>query len=1433
MKKILPLILFMLLFASVAFAQVIRPFAARYYNPSVKGNIVYVSNSIISSSGVGSGTPGTGEVPPSGASRDNDGNGINIDVDNPAPSPLYPFGSTWKYLDINNRPSNWQTVAFNDATWASNVGKFGYSASQATCIASGCLPICTPTVNCNKYRATYFRKVANINTSLYYAIRLNLKRDDGVVIYVNGIEVSRDNMPTGSVSHSTRAVLDIAPGAAENYTVDIPVASFVNGNNTIAVEIHMLLDKPADMSFDMEIGGLTDNGTFSSSTADLAIPTTCNQVLFAGLYWGADQGNDGTNSTWMTAGYNTVKLKIPGGAVYQTITSTQTDVHNGTVAPGLPHTGYLCFADITSFINTTNANGTYTVANVIGPVGIYNSCGGWTIVIVYGNASLQPRNLTVFDGSVIINQGDPAVDINISGFLTPPTGPVSCELGAVVYDGDRGSTDAFGFKQSGAASFYDLATTATVPNGAADAWNSKISYKGAVVTTRNPAFQNTLGYDAPIYDLPNASNAQLSNSQTAATVRFSSPSENYFVHVLTTSISQYNPSFVFDKTATDINGGSLVPGDSIRYQVNYNNVGNDSSTNSVIYDNIPLGSTFLPGSIKINAVGKTDALADDQAEYDFANNRVVLRLGLGANASTGGTLGSGQSGSIQFSVVTSSSCDLLFCSASLRNEARISYKGKLSGSVLYDSTGISTAGCIVKGPVVTPISGACFTPKDTLLVVRCPVTSITLPWSRYAGYTFYSAMPFTPANIYNQFTPVTASRVYWAYYNSGAGCSDTARIQVIITTCPDIDDDNDGIPDYVEFNDPLSLQDHNSNGIPNWNDPAYPGFIDINSDGYNDNFDWGADSDNNGIPNFQDTGFWLGWLDADGDGVNDKSDKDMDGIPNQYDLDSDNDGIPDVVESYGVDTNGDGIIDNYTETDYDGLSQNVDANNTGVANSGLGLDAPDFDGDGIANYLDTDSDNDGIPDIIEAAGADTDNSGMVDSFTDGNGDGITDNYILATALLKTGADLSPVDGRADSYSNKNKDRDFRPDAYDMDSDGDGIVDVIEAGFPDADYNGRVDGALGTNGWATVISSLPALGLRITDSDPYPDFLDIDSDADGIPDNIEAQTTASYKLPVATDTDGDGLVNTYDSYVGFGGSGIYVYDHDADGTPDYRDSDTDADGLADIVEGNDFNLNYEADDDVTPTGLDTDGDGLDNKFDSLNSVTNIKGTSYRMGNSGSFTGDAAPGSRTTVQRTMLTQPDRDWRFTGLVLPVKFLSFTGYLNNNKVLLSWTVIADKAVDRFEIERSITIGNYVKTATISQPVLLQVQQNFSATDDVTNVNSDVIYYRLKVIGKDGSIKYSNIAVVRKNVGKTEVSISPNPVNNYVSISFYSDKNAEAFIWIFDYSGKLILSTKQTVSRGFNSIQIENLKNYSNAVYQLKMQVAENIITKKLVIQN
>ena len=728
------------------------------------------------------------------------------------------------------------------------------------------------------------------------------------------------------------------------------------------------------------------------------------------------------------------------------------------------------------------------------------------------------------------------------------------------------------------------------------------------------------------------------------------------------------------------------------------------------------------------------------------------------------------------------------------------------------------------------------------------VASTTWNGSAYEYVDTY-AIPVTAtttANNNDQYRMVVATTA--ANLVGGCNYSDISPVTLsVVTTCIDIDDDNDGIPDYVELNNPVALQDANLNGIPNWNDASYPGFIDNNTDGVNDNFDPSADSDNDGIPNFMDANF-AGFIDSNGDLVNDNMDKDLDGIPNHLDLDSDNDGIPDTVESYGVDENGDGVIDNYSSSDADGFSQNVDASAGGVAGSGNGLGAQDFDNDGIPNYLDTDSDNDGIPDIIEALGTDADNDGHVDVFIDDDADGLSDNLdsdifndLIAEnpsiSLLRTGADIDG-DGRADSYPFKNMDYQTKPNPYDLDSDMDGIVDVREAGFADIDFNGFVDGPYGLDGWNIAINSQASLGLRNSDGTAGPDYLDIDSDDDGIPDNIEGQTTAGYKFPLYQDnTDGvnkqDGIDNQYDNFAGIGGSGIIPADKDGDTIPDYLDLDTDSDGILDIVEGNDFNLNGIYDDNVTLTNLDADGDGLDNKFDSLNSVTNIRGTSYRMGTSGSLVGDPAPGGRTPVQKFTAAQTEREWRYVSYVLPLQHLQFSGQQNLNIVTLNWSLITPLLLDKFEIQRSTDNIHFKTIITQAATIPLNVLKSFAANDDIIDLTCTLVFYRLKVIAHNGEEKYSEVIVVKKGGSNNNMSIQPNPAQDNVTLNFYADKENIGSVIIKDFAGRQVMLQKHKLLKGSNSIPITGLSVYSNGVYTVQVIINNDVITQKLVIDN
>ena len=162
------------------------------------------------------------------------------------------YGSTWKYLDTDTRPTNWETSGYSDGSWSSGNGQFGYGDGDETTTVShgGCSPIAT----CgSKYITTYFRKTVNItDPSAYASFTLNVRRDDGVVVYINGVERYSNNMPAGRL-HSTLASAAASDDGNTPQTTSLSPGFFSAGNNVIAVEIHQNSTTSSDLSFDMEL----------------------------------------------------------------------------------------------------------------------------------------------------------------------------------------------------------------------------------------------------------------------------------------------------------------------------------------------------------------------------------------------------------------------------------------------------------------------------------------------------------------------------------------------------------------------------------------------------------------------------------------------------------------------------------------------------------------------------------------------------------------------------------------------------------------------------------------------------------------------------------------------------------------------------------------------------------------------------------------------------------------------------------------------------------------------------------------------------------------------------------------------------------------------------------------------------------------------------
>ena len=257
-------------------------------------------------------------------------------------------GSLWKYSDQGlNLGTAWRAPGYADSGWAAGNAQLGYGdGDEATLIGFG-------PDGANKYVTSYFRRAFTVNDpSIYQSLSLNVLRDDGAVVYLNGTEVFRTNMPGGAIAYNTFASVAIG-GADESafYSVSMSPALLVAGPNVLAVEVHQANGTSTDVSFDAEL------------TASTSLQLTRGPYLQSG-------SSTSVVVRWRTSGPSDGVVRYgfdPANLVWtstQTAVATEHEVKLSSLSPLTTY--YYSVGSTTETIAGGDANHVFTTSPVTG-----------------------------------------------------------------------------------------------------------------------------------------------------------------------------------------------------------------------------------------------------------------------------------------------------------------------------------------------------------------------------------------------------------------------------------------------------------------------------------------------------------------------------------------------------------------------------------------------------------------------------------------------------------------------------------------------------------------------------------------------------------------------------------------------------------------------------------------------------------------------------------------------------------------------------------------------------------------------------------------------------------------------------------------------------------------------------------------------------------
>ncbi|MDO4229552.1 MAG: SPOR domain-containing protein [Capnocytophaga sp.] len=300
-----------------------------------------------------------------------------------------------------------------------------------------------------------------------------------------------------------------------------------------------------------------DTNTFSSSSAYFSVAEKQNvKVVYAGLYWvatypyasGSFNGKKYKPTDLARQNPNNVLIKIPSQENYIAVQG-EAIFDNTEETSLLGIAPYVYYSDVTNLFTGVSSVGEYTIANIRATNG-YIAGGvsaGWALVLVHENPESSLKKIISYDGFASVS--DKEQKITFKGFKTPSEGTFQTKIIGAALEGD--------FNMAG-----DRVLLATSSNENSLAlghktrlqrnfFNSTITDNENIITTRNPASKNTLGFDIYQLDISNENQSVIPNNAENLELTFTKSTDQYYLFLTALQIESINTNIRITKQAIE------------------------------------------------------------------------------------------------------------------------------------------------------------------------------------------------------------------------------------------------------------------------------------------------------------------------------------------------------------------------------------------------------------------------------------------------------------------------------------------------------------------------------------------------------------------------------------------------------------------------------------------------------------------------------------------------------------------------------------------------------------------------------------------------------------------------------------------------------------------------------------------------------------------